>query len=487
MSGAPILAGFYPDPTVCRVGDRYYLANSSFEYFPGVPIFESADLRTWTQVGNALTTSEQLDVRPGIDGASGGIYAPTLRFHDGRFWLITTSIHSVAEGHLLSTAVDPAGPWSTPVRIPGAIGIDPDIAWDYDDVCHLTWSDVIRGGISQMPIDPHTGESLGEVVALWNGTGGSNIEGPHIIRRGSWWYLLAAEGGTGPGHMVTVARAASIDGPYAANPANPILTHRSTSDPVQSTGHADLVELVDGSWAMVHLGTRPLGSFPRWHVLGRETFLVGIDWADGWPVVDEARFEAPAGQLEFTDEFRGEGLDPRWVAPGIDPTSFAQPSANGLRLAKTAVDGNAVPALLACRVQDHEWEVDVAADGDLALSVRIDELHRVAVRRLDGRLEVHMVVGPVEQVLHSTPLPAGDLALSIRVAPQHRVSASRIGPDTISLGWSSTGLYQELAAVDGRYLSTEVAGGFTGRVVGVEALGDGVIVRRFSYSPRSAS
>src|SRR5699024_5253572 len=141
---------------------------------------------------------EHLDVRTGLGGASGGIYAPTLRHHDGRFWMITTNIHEVGRGHLLVHAEDPSGPWSEPVYVAGLIGIDPDIAWDDDGVCLVTWSDVMRGGISQATIDPLTGEVLSEPRPLWAGTGGAHAEGPHLIRRGEWWYLLVAEGGTGP-------------------------------------------------------------------------------------------------------------------------------------------------------------------------------------------------------------------------------------------------------------------------------------------------
>ena len=181
MTQNPIIPGYHPDPSICRVGDDYYLANSSFEYSPGVPLFHSRDLISWTQVGNILDRPEHLDVRPGLAGASGGIYAPTLRHHDGRFWMITTNIHEVGRGHILVHAEDPAGPWSDPVYVAGLIGIDPDIAWDDDGTCFVTWSDVMRGGISQAVIDPVSGDVLSEPRPLWAGTGGAHAEGPHLI------------------------------------------------------------------------------------------------------------------------------------------------------------------------------------------------------------------------------------------------------------------------------------------------------------------
>ena len=339
MTNTPILPGFHPDPSICRVGERYYLVTSTFEYFPGVPIFTSTDLVAWEQIGNVLDRPSQLRTTPGRAGASSGIYAPTLRHHDGRFWLATTDFGTVSQGHLIVHAEDPSGPWSVPVHTTGAIGIDPDLTWDNAGVCYLTWSDVIRGGISQVPIDPRTGALLGDPKEIWRGTGGAHAEGPHIIRRGQWWYLLAAEGGTSIGHMVTVARSRSVDGPFESAPTNPILTHRSTSSPVQSTGHADVVERADGSWALVHLGTRIRGSFPRWHTNGRETFLAGLEWVDDWPVVREGAFTVPEVARRFEDNFTAPALDARWIAPGAVPAEFALPGVDGLVLSRPSSAG----------------------------------------------------------------------------------------------------------------------------------------------------
>lgn len=483
MTQHPIIPGYHPDPSICRVGDDYYLANSSFEYAPGVPVFHSRDLISWTQVGNVLDRPDQLTVQQGIAGASGGIYAPTLRHHDGLFWMITTNIHEVASGHVLVHAADPAGPWSEPVRVAGLIGIDPDIAWDDDGRCLVTWSDVIRGGISQAVIDPFTGAVLSEPRSLWAGTGGAHAEGPHLIRRDGWWYLLVAEGGTGPGHMVTIARSRRADGPFEGAPTNPILTHRSTSVPVQSTGHSDLVELADGSWALVFLATRPRGTFPRWHTNGRETFLAGVDWVDGWPVVDEQRFEAPQATEGFVDDFTTADLHPRWVSPGRFPQTFAVPGAGGLALARgRAVESATAAALLAVRAEDDLWTASVEARGDLALSVRIDDAHQVLIERIGSRVSARVVIGPVDQSIATAEAPA-DAVLFVGAAEFEAERGARRGPDVVRVGFSSPSGVVELAEVDGRYLSTEVAGGFTGRVIGVEALGDGVTVRRFSYAP----
>ncbi|MCL1900326.1 MAG: glycoside hydrolase family 43 protein, partial [Promicromonosporaceae bacterium] len=312
----PIISGFHPDPSICRVGDTYYLATSTFEYLPGVPLHRSTDLVNWDLLGNALEGPHQLP--PNAGRGLVGIYAPTLRHHDGRFWLVTTDVGRVREGQLIVWADDPAGPWSEAIFVRGAIGIDPDLAWDEDGVCHLTWASALPtlSGIASVPIDPTTGEMLAKPRLLWPGTGLRATEAPHLYRIDGWWYLLLAEGGTERGHCVTIGRARTLDGPWEAAPHNPILSHRSQEHPVQNTGHADLVQLADGTWAMVYLGVRPRGKTPSFHVNGRETFLAGIDWADGWPVVAEDRFPVPATDHSFVDVFAEPALHPRWVGPG---------------------------------------------------------------------------------------------------------------------------------------------------------------------------
>jgi beta-xylosidase len=191
----PVISGFHPDPTICRVGDDYYLANSSFEYFPGAPLFHSRDLLSWIQIGNILTRRNQFrlgDARP-----STGIYGSTLRHHGGRLWFITTNVSDFAAGRVLVSATDPAGPWTDPVFVSGATGIDPDLAWDETDACYLTWKakDFTDGetGVRQSPIDLANGELLESPYPGWQGSGLDAAEGPHLYRIGEWWYLLLAE------------------------------------------------------------------------------------------------------------------------------------------------------------------------------------------------------------------------------------------------------------------------------------------------------
>ncbi|MFE0517158.1 glycoside hydrolase family 43 protein, partial [Streptomyces sp. NPDC058964] len=243
----PVIPGFHPDPSVCRVGEDYYLVCSSFEYFPGVPLFHSRDLVHWRQIGNVLDRPGQLDL-PDDTPASGGVYAPTIRHHDGRFHVVTTDVGRDG-GTLLVTAEDPEGPWSDPVRI-DVPGIDPDLAWDEDGNC---WCAV--AGCAVARIDPLTGKVLEGPLPLWSGTGLRDPEAPHLYRIGEWWYLILAEGGTALGHGVAAARARSPRGPWEPAPGNPVLSHRGTGLPIQCTGHADLVEAADGTWWAVLLGT----------------------------------------------------------------------------------------------------------------------------------------------------------------------------------------------------------------------------------------
>lgn len=486
MSSVPVLSGFHPDPSICRVGEDYYLITSSFEYAPGVPIFHSRDLLRWEQIGNVLDREDQLALPSGWDG--GGIFAPTLRHHGGRFWMITTNVAEFRRGHLIVTAEDPAGPWSRPVYTTGAQGIDPDLTWDQDGTCYLTWaSSLAAHPISQAAIDPASGVLLSEPRALWSGSGMAHPEGPHLYHRNAWWYLLLAEGGTERGHAVTVARSRSITGPFQGNPANPILTHRSSNHPVQNTGHADLVELPTGEWAAVHLGVRPRGTTPGFHVNGRETFLAAVRWEDDWPVFDEDHFEVRESDTGFDEDFTGAGLRPRWISPGIHPARFAAPAdGGGLALTAAAAPGDA-RRLLAVRAKDAQWEASAVVEGcDTRLMLRLDEAHWAGIEVRESSLVARVVISGLDHVLAQAPRTAdGSIALCVRAVEPATDPRRSAGPDRIELGHLEDGSFRPLAQVDGRYFSTEVAGGFTGRVIGVESLAGVSVLRHFSYRPSS--
>ena len=285
----PIIPGCYPDPSICRVGNDYYTVHSSFEFFPGVPIFHSKDLVNWRQIGHCLTRKSQLKLDK--IRASGGIYAPTIRYHKGTFYMITTGVD--CGGNFYVTAKAPAGPWSEPVWLDRS-GIDPSLFFDDDGTVYYCRHEGQGDGyIAQRTLNLKTGKLEGPLKKIWGGTGGIWAEGPHIYKINGKYYLMISEGGTSYDHMVTIARSDSVWGPFESNPKNPILTHRNRPDhPIQAIGHADLVETIDGWW-LVCLGIRPQGG--RFHHIGRETFLAPVSWGeDGWPTINDN------GTLELT-------------------------------------------------------------------------------------------------------------------------------------------------------------------------------------------
>jgi beta-xylosidase len=482
----PVIPGFHPDPSVCRVGDEYFLVTSSFTYFPGVPIFRSTDLVTWDQIGNVLDRPSQLDLTQTVFSSSGN-YAPTVRYHDGRFWMITTVAANHRLSNFLVTASDPGGPWSDPVGI-DILGIDPDLAWDDVGDCWVHFAGA--GGINRCRIDDRTGEVLGEPEVTWSGTGLQHPEAPHLFRRGDTWYLLIAEGGTERGHAVSIARGPSPEGPWEANPANPILSHRSTDRPIQNTGHADLVEAPDGQWWLVALGVRPKGVTPGFHVLGRETLLAPVAWLDGWPVVGfiEAELDLPnaATRAELADEREDFGtprLRPQWISVRRPADQFSSLDARPGWLTITGDDrglDSTLPALVARRQQHHNCDVRTLVDAEpgaeAGLVVYMDNTAHYEVVLIGGLVQVRARIGPLASVVAEAPRPDGPVVLLAQTAEDTKA------PDQVQLGFENpAGAVVILASLDGRYLSTEVVGGFIGRTIGMYAVGGTAAFDWFHY------
>ena len=478
----------HPDPSICRVGGHYYLACSSFEYFPGIPVFRSQDLVHWEQIGNALDRTTQLDLPPSTP-SSGGVYAPTLRYHDGRFHLITSVVPHA--GTLLVTSTDPAGPWSDPVWLPD-VGIDPDLAWDADGNAWCTYM-----GIHQVRVDLATGATLEAPREIWSGTPGAQWpEAPHLYEIDGTWYLMIAEGGTDAGHGISVARGPAPDGPFEPCPHNPILSHRSTDHPIQNTGHGDLVQAADGSWWLVFLGTRPRGGPPGWHVLGRETFLAPVTWVDGWPVVGEVRTRMSGGLPPqpvpvppARDDFDGADLRPCWISVRSRPAHAwslkDRPGWLTLHAQDPSLDDPSV-SFIGRRQQHHACRVRAlvdAAEGRGGLAVRLDEQHHYEVEAGGGEVGVRARVGALGRWRSSGPVPEGPVVLRVETQPSGpSPDHPRQEPDVVRLGYETpTGRFVVLDELDGRYLSTQVAGGFTGRVIGMYAVSGTVRFNWFAY------
>ncbi len=492
----PILPGFHPDPSVCRVGEDFYLAVSSFEYFPGVPLFHSRDLVNWRPIGHALTRASQLDLTE--CPPSSGVWAPTLRYHEGTFYLITTNYNSRARGRagkFLVTATDPEGPWSEPVWIDQP-GIDPSLLFDDDGKVYLTSNEAFSGlpiGIYQAEIDVRTGVLLTENRLIWEGMGGIYPEGPHLYHIGEWYYLLLSEGGSQMGHYVTVGRSRSPWGPFEGCPRSPILTHRDRSGqghPIQGTGHGDLVQAADGSWWMLYLAFRH--SKPFFYHLGRETFLSPVRWdSDGWPVLvnpgrpdgtTDLRMDVetlptfPWPEEPVRDPLRV--LGPRWsFLRNPEPGSW-HVGDDGLRLrgGGGSLGGEGSPAMV-CRRQQH-FDCRVATRlhsvaREAGLTVYYQPEHHYDFHVTPVAVVLRKTIGDVSAVVAEHPRdPSEVLELEI-VADRdlYRFVVCGSGGERIELGTART-----------QFVSTEATVcSFTGVMIGMYAVGGDATFEWFDY------
>lgn len=308
----PILPGFHPDPSVCRVGQDYYLVTSSFEYFPGVPIFHSQDLVNWVQIGHCLTRKSQLKLDKCCP--SGGIFAPTIRYHNGTYTMITTNVSG--GGNFYVTAREPAGPWSDPIFVDEGF-FDPSLFFDDDGKVYYTRRQA--QGILQAEIDIPTGKFLTPLRLIVDKYICPDIEGPHLYKIHGLYYLMAAEGGSRFGHAEVIGRSESPWGPFEPCPHNPIFTHRDQSHlPIRDTGHAELVEDSQGNWWIFCLGTRQK-FYDAATLMGRETFLAPVSWKNGWPVIEDRQIKA---------SFNTDLLPPAIPRSAVWREDFDQPSLN---------------------------------------------------------------------------------------------------------------------------------------------------------------
>ncbi|MEO6547321.1 MAG: glycoside hydrolase family 43 protein [Ferruginibacter sp.] len=508
----PILAGFYPDPSICRVGNDYYITNSTFAYFPGLPIFHSTDLVNWKQIGNAMDRKEQLDQTNA--GVSRGLFAPTIRFHDGIFYILCTLIDK--KGNFIITAKDPKGPWSNPIWLPEVKGIDPSIDF-VEDKAYVVYNNDAPGNkplynghrtIRMYEFDIKTMKVVGEEKLLING--GTDlakkpiwIEAPHVFKKDDWFYLICAEGGTGYNHSEVVFRSKSIDGPYVSYENNPILTQRhldkQRKNPITTTGHADFVETPDGKWFAVFLACRSYGD--DLYNTGRETFLLPVEWRDGWPHILEGNAEVPytlpvphpgitkkvdnpfGGNVYFKDDFNNKNFNPRYLFlrnPGTDAYSLSA-KAGMLQLSlrpQTATEKNS-PSFLGFRQQNlkgfAQTSIDFtpAADNEKAgLMIFQNETHYYFICKSieDGKPVVQLYKSPASMNAKAELMASRQLSSAKPI--QLKIAANG---GTYAFYFSVKNNAWQLLKdnVDGSFLSTKIAGGFVGSLFAMYGTSNG--------------
>jgi len=498
----PVLPGFQPDPSIVRVGDDFYLVNSTFAWFPGIPVYHSRDLVHWRLVGNAIDRPGMLDFK-GL-GIARGVFAPAISWHAGRFYILNTCVD--CGGNFLVTAERPEGPWSNPTWL-GFEGIDPSLFFDDDGTA---W--VVNNGEPADPprysghraiwiqqFDVATQRLIGPRKVLVDGGVHPEdkpiwAEGPHLYKVAGWYYLMAAEGGTAEQHSETIYRSRRPDGPYEPGPVNPILTQRDLApdrpDRVEATGHADLIQLDDGTWWGVFLATRPFAGQST--LLGRETWLLPVSWQDGWPLFLETGkpvpFTVPLPNLppfaradwsRWIDSFDSEALSPEWLqmrSPTGEEWWTLDREHGGLQLVARpdAAGGLGEPSFFGRRLRHPAATVTTRVsfaperDGDFAgLLALIDDNHFLAfgieqdggartlrLRKRDGAEQPETGV-----VIDSRPLAeTGEIELALKL---DRGSAQVIWRPAGSSAWRSLD-----DDIDMEYLSSIHAGLFTGVLVG---------------------
>jgi len=485
----PVIEGFSPDPTVCAVGEDFYLATSTFSYFPGVPIYHSRDLVNWTQIGNALHRESQIDLE-GVEHSK-GIFAPTLRYYNGLFYMITTNVGAKRGGNFIVTAKNPAGPWSDPYFLEDAPGIDPSLFFDEDGRCYYTGTRPNPEGVRYngdwevwlQELDLNAMKLVGVSTKIWKGAlhGAIWPEGPHIYKKDGFYYLMIAEGGTSFEHAVTIARSREISGPYEGNPRNPILTHRHLGKayPVCNVGHGDLVETIDGKWYMTCLASRPYDGHSN---LGRETYLAEITWEDNWPVVNvgygvllmEQEHQLPLQPVEKKRHYGfGEELGIEFLSLRTPQPNFYSLE-NGLlimKTIKTTLCEFGTPAYLGLRQKSMWYELKTkmsfnpVIDGEEAglAILQNDAFHiRFVYGVFEGKNELRVVTceNKKDKIEKKIAIKANQLYLKITGEEQ-----------ALKFAFSQDGKnYQEIiSGVNARILSTEVAGGFVGCTMGMYA------------------
>lgn len=475
----PIIRGFYPDPSVCYANGMYYLVCSSFHFFPGVPLFESSDLVHWKQIGHCLTRKNQIALA--TVNSSGGVFAPTIRYHEGRFYMTTTN--DTTHQNFYVWTDDIYSEWSDPIFV-DQDGIDPSFYFEEDRAYFMSngSDDNGIGGIVQCEIDIATGKKLSPSRTIWQGTGGRYLESPHLYKIKDYYYLMAAEGGTEYGHMVTYARGSSPYGPFTPYEKNPVLTNRNLGGyEIQGVGHGDLIQAPDGSYWILHLGFRQTGRWSTFHHLGREVFLSSVSFQeDGWFTAGEQGTTREYVEVPYIDKpqdikseytFHNTSWNLDWCYlrhPDCDKYIFSKKNLI-LFGSKLTLNDLASPTFLGIRQKDFNAKISCKVTinhGEAGITLMMDENHHydLAIRKSTDGYQVieRLCIGNIKSVEASYNLGATPTANLLIESDSQQYTFSVVTDQGI----------QRLGYGLSRYLSSEVAGGFTGVVIGLYAHSD---------------
>lgn len=524
MLNNPILPGFYPDPSICRAGDDYYIVNSSFELYPGIPISHSKDLMHWEQIGNVMDGSNGFHVERTY--GAGGVMAPTIRYHDGIFYVICCNFSH--GGNFIVTAENPAGPWSEPHWLQDVTGIDASLFFDGEQAYIVGVGDAWDGelgletsGIYVAGFDIHNFCITTEKTTIFHSAMrcAEHPEAPHIYKKGEYYYLVIAEGGTDMYHCVTVGRSKDLFGTFEIDPANPVLTHRMMGihAAVTNVGHADLVETQDGRWYAVMLASRSLEG--KYKPLGRETYICPVTWDNDWPF-----FSADTGRLEMSYPDTGLGADLDGIAVAnarecfeggvLSPhwTCWGTPYETYYSVQNNALDIQCIPQSLIAEIHQDTFDLSITgrrkdlfapfiamrlrsmkfsaacrmhfepADQEsagLALVQQMNNQYHLELACVEGQTMLQLTLYQ-EEFVSKPYLPGFRSSTRSRVAAQVPYEGSGIvlkitGNDRKYRFWYGTDEEHLilLAEGDAADISTEQIGAMTGTMAGMYATGNG--------------
>lgn len=507
----PILPGFYPDPAICRVGADYYMVTSTFVYFPGIPVFHSKDLKNWKQIGSGINRITQMDFMG--EQTSRGLFAPAINYNKGIFYITCTDIDN--GGNFIITAKSPSGPWSDPVYIKEARGIDPSLFFDGDKAFILYNSDPpenksLYSGhrtVRMYELNLNSLKVIGSEKILVNGGVDISkkpvwIEAPHIYKRNGYYYLMAAEGGTSVNHSEVILRSHDVWGPYIPYEKNPILTQRhldpKRKNPISSVGHADLVDGPDGNTYAVFLGVRPYeGDF---YNTGRETFIAPVKWIDNWPVINpdhqEVQYEYQVswkeekhknqlpitGNFDFKVPFK-DSLNTQFLFLRTQNPSWYNFTENKealtIKLLPETIMGKGNPAFIGRRqqhlVSSASTEMDFSTNkqnekAGLVIFQNENHFYYICKSYDKGRNVIQLLKGnPVSnnmELLKQIDLPGVHKKVYFKINSERDLYSFWFG-----LKENEWTLVKD--QVDGKFLSTAVAKGFVGALYGVYATSEG--------------